>query len=154
MTWWWRLVSRNGSHLVVQALEVIHYPPDGSRWRSIKTRNPDWAAIETAIRRLDRDEWPYLWLHTAEPVEWEMPENALSVMGGRGEYSLALCKDGDELHYMDESRAATTIRIWESDQGAWQPERFLCNDLDRVLFLVQYFTERAELHPDARWVAW
>jgi len=52
----------------VQALEVIRYPPDGSDWRVIETYNPDWAAIETAIRRLDRDEWPFLWLLTAEPA--------------------------------------------------------------------------------------
>ena len=61
----------------VMLLEAIHYPPDGADWRSIETPDPDWPAIEAAIRRLDRDEWPFLWLHTVPAVEGEMPEIAV-----------------------------------------------------------------------------
>src|SRR5262245_54390519 len=98
------MFGRRGRPMRVVLLDVLPYPPDGSHWRAIETPGPDWPAIEAAIRRLDRDEWPFLWLHTAPPVEGEMPENALCIMGGRGEYSLFLCKDGGEIHYEDASR--------------------------------------------------
>ena len=138
----------------VVLLDQMHYPPDGSHWHTIETPKPTWPAIESAIRRLDRDEWPYVWLHTTEPVEGEMPENGLCIMGGRGEYSLFLWKDGRETHYLDESRGETPIRIWESDQGSVQREKDLCNDLVLVLTIARHFAESAELHAGARWEEW
>ena len=135
----------------VMLLEVMHYPPNGADWHTIETPDPDWSAIEATIRRLDRDEWPFLWLHTVPAVENEMPENGLCVMGGRGEYSLFLFKHGAELRYQDTSRGRTPVRIWESDQGSLVEERFLCNDLGRVLAIVRHFAELAELHPGAAW---
>jgi hypothetical protein len=123
----------------VVLLEVVHYPPDGSHWHAVETPDPDWPAIEAAVRRLDRDEWPFLWLHTVPPVEGEMPENGLCVMGGRGEYSLFLSGDGGEVHYEDASRGSTQVRIWESDQGSEVEERSLCNDLGRVLAIARHF---------------
>jgi hypothetical protein len=138
----------------VVLLDVMYYPPDGSHCRAIEAPNPDWSAIEAAIRRLDRHEWPLLWLHTVPPVEGEMPENGLCVMGGRGEYSLFLSKDGGEVHYEDASRGRSPVRIWESDQGSVAEDRSLCNDLERVLAFARHFAERAELDPGATWVEW
>lgn len=134
-------------------LDEMHYPPGGSHWHTVQTPKPSWRAIEAAIRRLDRDEWPYIWLHTAEPVEGEMPENGLCIMGGRGEYSLFLWKDGGEIHYLDASRSDAPIRIWESDQGSVRRERHLCNDLSLVLTIARRFAESAELHSAVRWEA-
>src|SRR5947209_20590789 len=65
--------SGMGTLMLVRMLEVVYYPPDGSHWQVLETRDPDWACIEAAICRLERDVWPYIWLHTAEPVEGEMP---------------------------------------------------------------------------------
>src|SRR5947209_6084357 len=96
----------------VKVLEAIHYPPDSSHWEALEMRDPDWASIETAIRRLERNEWPYVWLHTAEPVEGETPENALAIMGGRGEYSLFLLKGGADSYFCDQSRGEALIRVW------------------------------------------
>lgn len=138
----------------VSLLEVMHYPSGGAHWHTVETPEPDWPAIEAAVRRLDRGEWPFLWLHTVQPVEGEMPENGLCVMGGRGEYSLFLSKDGGETHYEDGNRSRSPVRIWESDQGSVTEERALCNDIERVLVIARYFVERAELHPDSAWVEW
>lgn len=138
----------------VVLLEVMHYPPNNSHWHAIETPYPDWPAIEAAIRQLDRDEWPFVWLHTVAPLEGEMPENGLCVMGGRGEYSLFLSKDGGEIHFEEASRGRAPVRIWESDQGSVVEERSLCHDLGRVLSIARYFAERAELHPSASWAEW
>jgi hypothetical protein len=135
-------------------LEAIHYPPDGSTWRSLKTSNPDWTAIEEAVRRLDRDEWPFIWLHTEEPLEYDMPNNMFCVMGGRGEYNLALYGGGGEFHYRDNLRSDEVIRIWESDQGSYVSYNNLCNDLLLVMEITRRFVERGELHPDVAWEKW
>lgn len=97
----------------IKVLEIIHYPRHGDEWDRELIREPDTAAIEGAICRLDRDEWPYLWLHARESVDGEMPEGALCVMGGRGEYSLSVWADGDEIHYLDPKRGGRA----DSDLG-------------------------------------
>ncbi|MGL6073875.1 MAG: hypothetical protein ACRC8S_06920 [Fimbriiglobus sp.] len=133
-------------------LNVIHYPSDGSHWHVIESPEPDWPTIEATIRRLDRDEWPFVWLHTMLPIEGEMPQNGLCIMGGRGEYRLFLSKDGGEVYFEDAGRSRTTVRIWESDQGSVVEERSLCNDLDWVLAIARHFAELAELHKSATWM--
>jgi hypothetical protein len=138
----------------VVLLEVTHYPPPGSSWHVIETPDPDWPTIDAAVRQLDRNEWPFVWLHTLPPVEGEMPIHGLCVMGGRGEYALFQSEDGGEVRYDDAGRGRATVRIWESDQGSVVEERSLCNDLGRVLAIARHFAERAELHPSAAWVEW
>jgi hypothetical protein len=140
--------------MLVKVLESIHYPPDGSSWRSLKTRDPDWPAIEEAIRRLDRDEWPFIWLHIEEPPENDMPNNMFCVMGGRGEYDLSLYRDGDEIHYWDRTRSDEVIRIWVSDQGSYKSYQNLCNDLPLVLEITRRFAESGALHPGVSWDKW
>jgi hypothetical protein len=139
----------------VALLDVMHYPrPGWMPWHTIETPNPDWPTIEAAIRQLDRLEWPFVTLHAVAPVDGKVPINALTVMGGRGEYTLFWSEDTDEVHYEDASRGHSTVRIWESDQGSVVEERSLCNDLERVLAIVRHFAERAELDPSVTWVRW
>lgn len=133
-------------------LEAMRYPPGEAPWHSIMTPEPDWPAIEAAIRRLDRDEWPWVSLHTNAPIEDEVPENGLCIMGGRGEYRLFLTRGGKIIEYHDAARSHKRIRYWESDQGDDAQERDLCNDFGRVLAIARYFVEQAELDPGATWV--
>jgi len=115
--------------------------------------SPTMSDLETAIRRLDRDEWPYVWLHTSKPPKDEFPNNMLEVMGGRGEFAITHYKDGDEICYVDDSRRdqGDYVEIWESDQGRdsipWQ----LCNDLATVLIIVGHFNEHGALSPKYTW---
>ena len=132
-------------------LEVIRYPPD-SEWKSTEIDNPRWEDIEESVRQLDRDEWPFLFLHTSSPVEGEMPENGLCIMGGRGEYSVYLTDEaGTEIRFEDTSRDDEPIQVWESDQGSIRPRNRLCNDVDIVLAIAKFFSEEAKLHPDFSW---
>jgi hypothetical protein len=139
----------------VELLDVMHYPrPGGTPWHIIEAPNPDWPTIEAAIRRLDRWEWPFVTLHAVTPVDGKVPIDALTVMGGRGEYTLVWSEDTDEIHYEDAVRGRSVVRIWESDQGSVVEERSLCNDIDRVLAITRHFAERAELDPSVTWVRW
>lgn len=136
--------------MAVTFLEVFHYPP-GEDWRSVKIENPDLEQIELSIDRLDRKEWPFVWLHTESPIEGEMPNNMLCVMGGRDEYSLVLTLDGDEIEFTDPSRNQNTVRIWESDQGAERSSSQLCNDKIVVLQIVKLFCESNKLDTRFEW---
>lgn len=141
----------------VKTLEVIRYPPDGigvsgNGWESVQHPAPSWATVESAIRRLDRDEYPYVWLYAAEPVYGEVPENALCIMGGHGEYAIFLARHGDEISYLDSSRSDTSVRIWESDQGSVKREKELCNNLATVLAIAKHFSEVGQLFPGVCWM--
>lgn len=136
----------------VRMLAAMHYPPGESPTHWVETPDPDWPAIEAAVRRLDRDEWPFVWLHVAPPVEDEPPAGGLCVTGGRGEYEVLSPRGGRFVRYCDPARGDRWVRIWESDQGTEQRERFLCNDLGRVLGLVRHFAELGELDPSVTWV--
>jgi hypothetical protein len=144
----------------VTILESIHYPEasaegDHARFgpKPVVTHSPTFDEIEAAIRRLDRDEWPYVWLHTEAPLANEFPNNLFQIMGGRGEYALTLYKDGDEIHYLDRSRRdeGDSIQIWESDQGSDRRCEDLCNDISRVIGITRRFCEFGELDSSVTW---
>ena len=146
--------------MYVTILECIRYPnpPVGNdrvrfEPKSIVTHNTTFDAIEAAIRRLDRDEWPYIWLHTETPPTEDFPNNLFQVMGGRCEFALTLYKDGDEIHYLDRSRRdeGEPIKIWESDQGSDRCYQDLCNSISRVIEITRQFCESGELHSSATW---
>ena len=127
---------------------------DRARDGASKIASPgQFTNIEEAIRRLDRDEWPYLWLHTEPPPDDDFPNNLFQVMGGRGEYAMTLYKDGDEIHYLDRSRRTEgdLVEIWESDQGSDRGCKELCNDISRVLEITRRFCDSGELEPTVTW---
>jgi len=109
---------------------------------------PAWEQVEEAIRRLDRDEWPYVWLKTEVARDGEFPKNMLSIVGGRGEWAMVLFRDGDEIHFHDRERreeSSEMIRIWESDQGTEVWPADLCRSIDVVLKIAREFYETGEL---------
>ncbi|MEM7455417.1 MAG: Imm1 family immunity protein [Planctomycetota bacterium] len=138
--------------MVVTLLEAIQYPPRRN-WISLKTESPKWRDIKCAVTRLNRDEWPYVWLHTEPPPDDDMPNNMLCVMGGRGEYALTYYSDGDETEYFDPSRKkdAELLRIWESDQGSERFPRNLCNDLKLTHEIVKHFVKTGQLDDQHQW---
>jgi hypothetical protein len=140
----------------IKRLIAIHYPPDMRwKWEAMDTPSPDWPNIEQALRRLDRREWPIVHLRTREDAPGREPENALTVTGGRGEYSITFMPEkGPELHYFDESRGDKVIRVWETDQGSYEIERHLCNQLAGVLSIARHFVETGELDTSIPWKAY
>lgn len=137
--------------MLINTLEVIHYPPPGSTWESLRQRNPTWAEIEEALIRLDRNVYPYLWLHISEPIEYDLPEHAINILGGLGEYAIHIEMPCRQLEYFDESREETIIEIWVSDQGAGTLEKNLCNDFNLLLKIVRHFAETGEPYPGVDW---
>ena len=143
----------------VRVLQVVRYSePDGSHLATSPTEpekvervDPSWADIEDAVRRLDRCQYPYIWLCLREPISGEEPLG-LNIMGGRGEFALSISLPGKLVYFADSSRSGVLVRIWESDQGSTLPESSLCADIDRVLSVASHFTETGNPDPSAQWV--
>jgi hypothetical protein len=72
-------------------LEWAEYARDGS-YRHEKIAGPSWEQIEQAIRRLDKDRYPCVWLWATEDESRHAIDGSaelLEVMGGNGEDWLA-----------------------------------------------------------------
>ncbi len=143
--------------MIARELEVIVYPGAGYEWHSEVTPAPTWPQIETAVRRLDRAEYPFLHIFLPRP-ERQTDTWLLNVIGGRGEYGMAVM-DGrwhQRRQYRDPGRPAGPERvpIWETDQGAEYKETYLCNDLVVVLRVCQLFAEEGRLDGGVLWESW
>jgi hypothetical protein len=137
---------------LVQLLEQFHYPQDGSSWQSYHHPNPSWLTVLEKFKLLDRNEFPFIWLHISDYVDGEMPEHGLSVMGGRGEYTFDMWLPGSYLRYFDSSRPNEVIQIWESDQGDFPSKQFCCDNLEFVIKITEHFFRTGEAYPHVTWV--
>ncbi len=134
----------------VHLLDVTVYPANGGTWKTKRTPNPTLEDIETAVRRLDRFHYPYLYLyHDANAAEDAPPE--FTVMGGMGEYTMFSGFNGDELFYYDPGRNDEEIEVWQSDQGFTCAAKNCCNSLVAVIGITRYFCKRGELDPSVAW---
>jgi hypothetical protein len=132
--------------MFVQQLKSIVYPPDGSRWFIETTEHPSCENIEAALRRLDRDQFPFIYLfQDAEAADDAVPD--FTVMGGQGAYTFG---PEDTLFY-DETHSDTEIHVWTSDQGASFPDWQVCHDFDIVLRATRLFAETGQLDPTVTW---
>ncbi|HEX8911087.1 MAG TPA: hypothetical protein VF796_01925 [Humisphaera sp.] len=135
-------------------LDITHYRSGRLSWDCQLLRDPMWQDVESAIRRLDRSHWPFVLLHSIEPVKGEQPRHALWITGGRGEYKLELSMDGDEIHYFDPTRSDHEVRVDESDVGLTVREKDLCRDVEKVLEIARWYADHASLHPGYCWERW
>jgi hypothetical protein len=112
---------------------------------------PSWEQIEAAIRALDRYCYVSVWLRM-EVDEQGRARRRLDVMGGKGKYAIE-CLPGRRLCYRDESKpnGAEKVRIWESNQGAYYEESYLCDDIDLVLRIAWIFATQGRPHPRVPW---
>jgi hypothetical protein len=79
-------------------LRVTIYDDDGWTWRTEEIREPTWADIEAAILRLDRFQYPFVWLYrSAESERSRVTDDRMlspgsipdfDVMGGKGEFAM------------------------------------------------------------------
>jgi hypothetical protein len=130
---------------------TLVYNPDGSAWRSSETVNAAWAQIETAIRRLDKVEHPWISLALQENA-WDDPDaDRIDVIGGKGDYWIGVVKHGRQLRYYDATQGEELVPVWTSDQGFTTEAKYVCHDVERVLKAAKCFCETGEPEPTIRW---
>jgi hypothetical protein len=130
---------------------ALAYDVYSSRWiheyRCI--RQPAWADIETAIRRLDRFHYPSATLRLLEDVT---DDQQLEVMGGEGVYWVAASIEGyTQRRLVNPAGGSQEIAVWTSDQGFADEERFISRDLELVLRVARHFAMHAAFDPAAPW---
>lgn len=132
--------------MFIQQMQATVYPPDGSHWLTETTKHPSWEAVEAAIRRLDRNRFPFIWLFCeADAADTEVPN--FTVLGGQGAYIFG---PEDTLFY-DERHSGEMVDVWLSDQGASFPDWQVCHDLDVVVRATRLFAETGQLDPSLKW---
>jgi hypothetical protein len=134
----------------VHLLRVTIYDDDGWTWRTEEIREPTWADIEAAIRRLDRFHYPFVWLYRSAVAE-EDANPEFNVLGGDGEFAMDTTIATSYHRYYDQSPGDELIEIWCSDQGASFEKKYCCPSLDSVLHATRYFCEHGALHPVLTW---
>jgi hypothetical protein len=148
----WLIFSGVGSFMFIRAIHITEYHTAAGPYNCSFIREPSWNEIEFAIRRLDRNLFPFLWLyHEFEALEGELPD--MDVVGGCGEYAIKVNqKDGSVLSAVDLTRSENRIDIWVSDQGASLPEYELCPNVEKTLEIVRLFCESGQLHSEVDWM--
>ncbi len=128
------------SSLIVQMIDVVVHKATGECLNE-RSLAPSWAEIAAAIRRLDRAEYPSVYLHVEPlPEEWDEPEHTLDVFGGSGEYALEIWLPGSIVRYVDPPRGDATVNLARRDaQGGFMPARRRCSDIELVLKVAQHF---------------
>jgi hypothetical protein len=135
--------------LYVHLLHAVVYQDDGWTWRVEQKIEPSWGDIAAAIRRLDRFNYPFVWLFSSEEVDEDaFPE--FSVMGGEGEYVIDYGADLAEGSYVDPHRGDSLVEVWRSDQGHVREEKY-CSSLDTALQAARYYCEHGTLDPRLNW---
>jgi len=115
-------------------------------WFTETEENPTWQDIEAAIRRLDRDQFPFIYLfRDPEASKSDVPD--FTVMGGDKAYVFG----PEETLFYDETHADTKIAVWLSDQGASFSDKQVCHDLEVVLRATRLFSETGQLDPGLKW---
>ena len=124
-------------------------------WTSHEVSDPTWNQIETALRRLDQFEYPYVWLLLGSGADWSLMEKEgyLNILGGNGIFCVdgATPLDGRRRLSLAHHSRETRLDVWLSDQGFSSEERFVCKDIETIIRLARHFSIHRRLDPRLEW---
>ena len=135
----------------IKLMKVFEYDSTGWNCQETAVRHPSLDEMQTAVRRLNKFEYPFVWFFTSEDVRNDAIPN-FSVMGGNGDYVL-LSFDGKspERRMKFPSHDDELVDVWLSDQGCEINERYVCHDLSFVLDVLANFAKTGKFPADAIW---
>ena len=135
----------------VKCLTIVVYGPTGWGWHLEETLNPTWDEIVTSIDRLEKFRYPWVWLFIGDETD-DCMVDCLTIMGGEGVYWLALSAGKHEqLRLFDPNKGSHEIKLWTSDQGFADEEKYVTYDRELVLKIAKHFGETGEPLPEAQW---
>jgi hypothetical protein len=135
----------------IRCLTAVHYDDTGWNWVLNKTPNPEWESVVTATRRLDKFQYPWIWLFIGDNDE-DSTLDCLTVVGGDGVYWVGLSAGvHDQLRLFDPEKSNREVELWTSDQGFADYEFHTTNDIEIVLQIARHFAETGQPLPSATW---
>jgi hypothetical protein len=138
--------------MFIKLMQVFNYQDDGWGCKTIEFRNPSWHEMETAVRRLEKFRYPFIWFYCSGDVS----ENALpdfEIMGGDGAYVVGAKTPDATDHRVVRfgPKSEKQIDVWLSDQGATFEEGLVCDDVDVVLEMLRQFHDSGTFRPGIEW---
>ena len=135
----------------IKLMKAFEYDSTGWNCQETSARHPALDEMQTAARRLNKFEHPFVWFFDVEDVRNDAIPN-FSIMGGDGDYVLSSF-DGErrDRHMTFPSHSAELVEVWLSDQGCEIQEKFVCHDLSFVLDVLANFAKTGKFPPDAIW---
>ena len=130
-------------------LDVTEYDPQG-RWRTIRTPNPAWADVESAVRRMDGDRFPTVWLYADEEASDDAVPD-FELLGGHVGHVVTARPEKGEFYYRDDRAPSQEVQVWLSDQGLSCPGFMVCRDLERVIEATRFFFDTGRLLDGFPW---
>jgi len=141
--------------MYVKCLDWVIYAPTGWDWKSHKLWQPAWDDIDCAIRRLDRFQYPFVWLWGTEDESKHALDGTaevLQIVGGEGVWWLAGSFEERFQRRIDyPERGEREVQVWTSDQGFADAERHICRDIEVVVHAARYYAEHGGFDPTLRW---
>lgn len=143
-------IVRGEIPVIVRLLRITIYSESGRYWWSEDFHDPTWDVIETAIRRLDRFQYPFVWLfREVDAAEGEAPD--FTIIGGEGVFAIDCLADGTAYRYFDPTHGDDEIDVWLSDQGAAFAETFCCFSMSTALQATHFFCDHGLPDPHLIW---
>jgi hypothetical protein len=135
--------------MAIGVMQITEYDPQG-RWRAVRTSKPAWPDVESAIRRMDGERFPTVWLYgDTEPPEDDVPD--FELLGGKAGYVVTARPDQEEFYYRDDSASSEEVAVWISDQGFSCPGFMVCRDVERVIQATRCFYDTGRLLDGFPW---
>ena len=116
--------------------------------------HPTWEQVQEAIRRLDRDMFPSIWLYTTPVTETNDDVPQFEVTGGDGAYVVQIRSDASDYRgriLQNPSGGNEEVEVWTSDQGASFAAHNVCTHLEEVLRVTRHFFDHGEPAPHTQW---
>lgn len=141
----------------VRTLETWSYEPNGRRRQPEKTDQPTWPLIESAIRRLDGQEHPILFLWASDDPARHMIDEfseRLEILGGPRAYWLAGTFGGCfQRRLFDPSGGPEEVELYGKriEQGFSALGRNITRDLEVVLRAARHYAEQGGFNPVVPW---
>jgi hypothetical protein len=135
----------------IKLMKVFECDSTGRNCQETAVRHPAVHEMRTAVRRLNKFEYPFVWFFDSEDVRDDAIPS-FSVMGGSGDYVLSSF-DGERRDRRMEfpSHGDELVDVWLSDQGCEIKERYVCHDLSFVLDVLANFAKTGKFPADAIW---
>ena len=132
-------------------LQSTHYETSQGPCTESTVELPGWSEIENAIKKLDRDLFPFVWIYF-DPRSRPDDVPDVEVVGGRSAYTIRILNEGAFHSYFDPRQSDEEVWVWESDQGAAVPRNQTCGDLALVLEIVKEACENNRLLRGINWI--
>src|SRR5688500_6234738 len=118
----------------IRQMTVVRYYRDGRPWDAESIRDPSWADVEAAIRRMDNYCFPSVELKTTD--DEDLPTD-FYVVGGAGRW--AIHNIMGHWQYQDPAGSDEEVELIDSDQGFYCQGKNVLTDVEKVLRIVRAY---------------